>query len=103
MFNPKNMQKMMKQMGMETDEIPAKKVVVDLGDEEMVFENPGLNKISVKGKEMFQLQGDYEKRSKGPSDEDIELVMEKAGVSEKEARNALEEYDDLTEVIMSFE
>jgi len=103
MFNPNNMQKMMKQMGMETEDIPAKRVVVDLGDEEMVFENPDLNKISVKGKEMFQLQGDYEKRSKGPSEDDIELVMEKAGVSEDEARDALEEHDDLTEAIMSFD
>ena len=91
----------MKQMGMKTESINAKKIVVDLGDEEMVFESPELNKISVKGQDMFQLQGKYTKRSKGPSDEDVELVAEKADVSEDEARKALEENDDLTEAIMS--
>lgn len=103
MFNPANMQKMMKQMGMKMDEIPAKRIVVDLGDEEMVFESPELNKISVKGQDMFQLQGEYTTRSKGPSQDDVELVAEKAGVSEDEAREALQEHDDLTEAIMSLQ
>ncbi len=101
MFNPKNMEKMMKQMGMKTEDLGAKKVVVDLGDEEMVFSDPELVKISVKGKDMFQLQGKFTKRGKGPSKEDIELVSEKAGVSEDEARKALESHDDLTDAIMS--
>jgi nascent polypeptide-associated complex subunit alpha len=101
MFNPQNMEKMMKQMGMDMEEVNAKRVVVDLGDREMVFEKPELNQIKVQGKEMFQLQGEYEKRSKGPSDEDVELVAQKAGVSEDEAREALEEHDDMTDAIMS--
>ncbi len=101
MFDPSKMQQMMKQMGVDTEDVQAKRVVVDLGDEEMVFEQPELSKISVKGKDMFQLQGKYTKRSKGPSDDDVELVAEKAGVSEDEARSALEEHDDLTEAIMS--
>ncbi len=103
MFNPNNMEKMMKQMGMKTDDINAKKIVVDLGDEEMVFEQPELTKISVKGKDMFQLQGEFEKRAKGPSEDDIELVAEKADVSKEEAREALKENSDLTEAIMSLE
>ncbi len=101
MFNPKNMEKMMKQMGMKTEDVGAKKVVVDLGDEEMVFNDPELVKISVKGKDMFQLQGKFTKKGKGPSEEDIELVSEKAGVSKEEAKNALEEHEDITDAIMS--
>ncbi|MDY6789177.1 MAG: nascent polypeptide-associated complex protein [Candidatus Nanohaloarchaea archaeon] len=101
MFNPKNMMQAMKKMGMDMEEMGAEKIVVDLGDEEMVFKDPEFSKVSVKGKEMFQLQGDYSRRAKGPSQEDIELVAEKADVSEDEARKALEENSDITDAIMS--
>ena len=96
---------MMKQMGMDMDEIDAKRVVVDLGDEEMVFERPELNKINVKGQEMFQLQGDYSKQEKktGPSDDDVELVAQRADVSEDKAREALEEHDDIADAVMSLQ
>lgn len=103
MFNPGNMQQMMKQMGMDMEELPAKRVTIDLGDEEIVFEDPEISQISVKGQEMFQLQGDHERRDKGPSDDDIELVMEKSGASREDARKALQDSDDLTEAIMSLE
>ncbi|MDY6770725.1 MAG: nascent polypeptide-associated complex protein [Candidatus Nanohaloarchaea archaeon] len=103
MFNPQNMQKMMEQMGMDMEEVGAKRVVVDLGDEEMVFEKPELNKIKVKGKEMFQLQGDYSTQAKGPSQEDVKMVAEKADVSEDEARKALQEHDEPADAIMSLQ
>lgn len=102
MFNPNNMEKMMKQMGMDMDEVPAKRVVVETTDgKELVFESPDLNKIEVQGKEMFQLQGDYTEQDAGPDQEDVELVMEKTGASEDDAVQALEEHDDLTDAIMS--
>jgi len=103
MFNPQNMEKMMKQMGMDMEEIDAKRVVVDLGDEEMVFETPELNKINVKGQEMFQLQGDHSTQAKGPAQEDIDMVAEKAGVSEAEAREALKDHDEPADAIMSLQ
>ena len=56
--------------------------------------------MDVKGQEMFQLQGEYETKE-SMSQEDIDLVAEKAGVSEEEAKKALKENDDMTEAIMS--
>ncbi|MCJ7429112.1 MAG: nascent polypeptide-associated complex protein [Candidatus Nanohaloarchaeota archaeon QJJ-5] len=105
MFNPGNMEKMMKQMGMDMEEIDAKRVVVDLGDEEIVFERPELNKINVKGQEMFQLQGDHTRQTKasGPSDDDVELVAQRAGVSEDKARDALEEHEDIADAVMALQ
>lgn len=105
MFNPGNMEKMMKQMGMDMEELEPRRVVVDLGDEEMVFERPELNKIDVKGQEMFQLQGEYSKQEKatGPSDEDVELVAERAGVSEEKARDALQDHDDIADAVMALQ
>jgi len=103
MFNPGNMQQMMKQMGMDMEEIPATRVTIDLGDEEIVFEDPEISQISVKGQEMFQLQGDHSTQAKGPAQEDIDMVAEKAGVSEAEAREALKDHDEPADAIMSLQ
>lgn len=92
----------MKQMGMDMDEVPAKRVIVETDDgKELVFESPDLNKISVQGQEMFQLQGEYTEQEAGPDQEDVELIMEKTGASEDDAVQALEEHDDLTDAIMN--
>lgn len=103
MFNPQNMEKMMKQLGLEMESVPATRVTVETEDgRELVFESPDLNKMEVQGQTMFQLQGDYSEQDAG-SNEDIELIMEKTGASEEEARQALEEHDDLTAAIMSLQ
>lgn len=92
----------MKQMGMDMEEVPATRVIVETSDgKNLVFESPELNKISVQGKEMFQLQGDYAEEAAGPDQEDVQIVMEKTGASEDEAKAALEEHEDLTDAIMS--
>jgi nascent polypeptide-associated complex subunit alpha len=95
-----NMQQMMKQMGMDMDEIDADKVEIHVGDQKFVFSNPEVNKIDMQGQEMFQLQGDYTKEEQGPSQEDIELVQEKTDCSEQEAREALKNADDVAEAVM---
>jgi nascent polypeptide-associated complex subunit alpha len=97
-----NMQQMMKQMGMDMEEIDADEVVVKVGDQKMVFKNPNLSKIDAQGQEIFNLQGNYteEKIEQGPDPEDIELVTQKTGCSEEEAREALEDAEDVAEAVM---
>lgn len=97
-----NMQQMMKQMGVDMEEIKADKVEVHIGDKKMVFNNPDLSKIDAQGQEMFQLQGNYtqEEKETGPADEDIELVMEKTDCSRKEAEQALKNAEDVAEAVM---
>ncbi|MFQ3274966.1 MAG: nascent polypeptide-associated complex subunit alpha [Candidatus Nanohaloarchaea archaeon] len=102
MFGGKDMTKAMKQMGMDMDEIDADKVEVTVGDKKLVFDNPDLSKIEAKGQEIFQLQGDYSE-VEDISSEDVELVMEKTGCSEEEARNALEDSEDVAEAVMSLQ
>ncbi|MFB6180339.1 MAG: nascent polypeptide-associated complex protein [Candidatus Nanohalobium sp.] len=94
-----NMQQMMKQMGMEMDEIDADKVTVEVGDKKMVFNNPNLSKINAQGNEIFQLQGNYKEETAVP-EEDVELVMEKADASKEEAREALENAEDVADAVM---
>ncbi len=102
MFGGKDMSKMMKQMGVDMEEIDADRVEVKIGDRKMVFSNPQLNKVSGQGIEMFQLQGDYHEETE-ISDEDVELVVEKTGVSDKEAREALKDAEDVAEAVMELQ
>ncbi len=97
------MSKMMKQMGMDLEEIDADKVEVTAGDKKLVFHSPDLSKIEAQGQEIFQLQGDYTEESAGVPDEDVELVMDKTGASEEEAREALEGTDDVAEAVMELQ
>jgi len=99
----KDMAKMMKQLGMDMEEIDAEEVVVKTGGKRLVFSNPSLSKIEAQGQEVFQLQGDYKEETAGPEQQDIDLVVEKAGCSEEEAIEALEENDDVASAIMSLQ
>lgn len=96
------MSKMMKQMGMDMEEIDADRVVVEIGDKKMVFNNPELSKISVQGQDMFQLQGDYSEEE-DVSGEDVQLVMEKTGASEEEAKKVLEDNEDVAGAVMDLQ
>lgn len=100
MFGGKDMSKAMKQMGIDMEELDADRVTVEIGDRKLVFENPSLSKIDAKGQEMFQLQGDYSE-VEDISQEDVELVMEKTDASEEEARDALEDADDVAGAVMN--
>ncbi|MFB6143702.1 MAG: nascent polypeptide-associated complex protein [Candidatus Nanohaloarchaea archaeon] len=102
MFGGKDMSKMMKQMGVDMEDVDADKVEVKVGDRKLVFENPSLSKIEAQGQEIFQLQGDYSEEQE-VSGEDVELVVEKTGASEEEAREALEENGDVASAVMALQ
>jgi len=103
-LNPKKMQAMMKQLGMDQKEIPASRVTIEKADGgKIVIENPSVTKISMQGQESFQISGEEKEESAKPeiTDEDVKTIMEKANVSEEEARKALEESKgDLAEAIL---
>lgn len=102
-MNAKQMKKMMKQMGIEMEEIEAKEVIIKTSTEELIFKNPSVTKISAKGVESFQVVGSYEVLKIAPeiSDEDVKLVMEQAKVDEETARKALIDANgDIAEAIM---
>ena len=102
-LDPKKMQAMMKQLGMNQEEIDAKRVVIEKSDNsKLIIENPSVVKITIKGQESFQISGDVTEKEAGISEADIQTVMEKTGVSMKEAKKALESTNgDLAEAILS--
>lgn len=101
-LNPKKMDAMMKQLGMEQESIDASKVTIDKSDgSKIIINNPGVMKIKIQGQESYQITGEASEEL-GLSEEDIKTVMEKTGKSHEEAKNALENSKgDLAEAILN--
>jgi len=102
------MQQMMKQLGIQQVDIPAKEVIIKMEDKEIVISNPSVAKVNMMGQETFQISGEVEERelSTTPdiSQEDVKTVMEQAHVSEQEARKAIEDANgDLAEAIITLQ
>ncbi len=95
MFDQKKMRKLMKQAGIKMTEIEAEEVIIRTPDEEYVFKNPDVAVISAGGQKTFQLSGHYttRRRQKEVSEEDVSLVMERAGCTKEEAEKALKKFN----------
>lgn len=104
-MNPRNMKKIMKRMGIKSDDIAAEQVIIRCVDREIVIDEPSVVKTTVQGQEMFQIQGKVrENESEAAPDisqEDVELVMAQANVGEEKAIKALEKSKgDIAEAIL---
>lgn len=102
-LNPKKMQAMMKQLGMNQEEISASKVTIEKTDGgKILIENPSVTKINMQGQESFQISGEAKEESESQeiTEEDVKTVVEKTGTTEEKARKALEETGDLAETIL---
>ena len=101
-LDPKKMQAVMKQMGINQEEIPASKVTIEKEDgTKIIITNPSVTKIKMQGQESFQITGDIEEsEAESFSEKDIEVVMQKTNCSRQVAENALEETGDLAEAII---
>jgi nascent polypeptide-associated complex subunit alpha len=93
-MNPKQLEKIARQMGMQMENIDAQRVIIETSDKEIIINNPQVSKIKMQGQETFQIVGKVEEKSK-IKDEDIEIVAQKANVSKEEARKLLEETGDI--------
>lgn len=97
----KNMGKMMKQMGIKTEELDASKVTIELkeGGRLVIFE-PSVVQVEMQGNKSFQISGKVQEENEAGED-DIKMVMEAAGCSREEAMNALRDTEgDIAEAII---
>jgi nascent polypeptide-associated complex subunit alpha len=106
-MNPRQMKKMMRQMGMKMEELDAEGVIIKLMDgREIIIDNPGVSIVTAMGQRTYQIVGEErivesEADALEVSEDDIKLVMEQTGAGEEEARRALEESGgDLAGAIM---
>jgi nascent polypeptide-associated complex subunit alpha len=102
--NPRQMQGMLKKMGISQEEINASRVIIEKTDNSrIIIDNPSVTKIKMQGQETFQIAGDISEESakEETSEEDIKMIIEKTGVSEEIARETLEKNNgDLAETIL---
>jgi len=92
--NPRQMQGMMKKMGITQQEIDAEVVIIKLTDgNEIRIINPSVQKINMMGQKNYQISGDEQiiERDSTPniSEEDVETVAEQADVNKEKARQAI--------------
>jgi nascent polypeptide-associated complex subunit alpha len=105
-INPGQMKSMMKQLGIKSSELNAKKVIIELEGSQLVFENPAVTEVDMKGQKTYTITGNPTEERVAAElkilQEDIEMVKQQARVSEEEARSALEKSEgDLAEAISS--
>ncbi|MFC7020058.1 MULTISPECIES: nascent polypeptide-associated complex protein [Haloarcula] len=122
-MDPRKLQQMMEQMGIDMEDIDAEEVIIRTPEEELVFTDAEVQLMAAQGQKTYQVVGEPESRardgtssvadeteaeadddesdeadteSSGPvtiSEGDIELVAMRAGVDEETARQALEDND----------
>jgi nascent polypeptide-associated complex subunit alpha len=99
-MNPAKMKALMKQMGINQEEIEAKRVIIEKEGGKIVIDEPSVQKLIMQGQESWQIVGKAHEEAEGIKEEDINLVMEKTGKSMAEVKKALEETNDIAEAIL---
>lgn len=99
--DPRKMQQLMRQMGMESRDIPARKVVIETEEGSYVLDDPQVTEIKMQGQASFQIAGEVRFEAHA-SEGDIEMVMSQAGCGREEAEGALRASNgDIAEAIIS--
>jgi nascent polypeptide-associated complex subunit alpha len=108
-MNPKQMQQIMKRMGIRVEEIEAEQVIIKCSDRNIIISEPSVMLTKMPNQEMFQISGEVSEEETGSeeevvseiSEEDVEMVMDQANVGKVQAEEALEETrGDIAEAIM---
>ncbi len=104
-MNPRDMQKAMKRLGIQQQELDAHEVIIKLADKELVIRNPSVAKVNMMGQETFQISGEVEERSTSAepdiSEEDVQTVMAQTGKSHDVVAEVIaKNHGDLAEAIL---
>ncbi|WP_306056467.1 nascent polypeptide-associated complex protein [Natronococcus wangiae] len=119
-LNPRKMEQMMEQMGIDVEDVEAEEVIIRTDEYDLVFNDAEVTKMDARGQETYQIIGSPEQVESGATggaaagadeeggsaipDEDVEIVATRTGVSEDEAREALEANDgDLAAAVEDLE
>jgi len=101
-INPREMQRMMRQMGIQSEEIDAKRVIIETQGKRLIINNPQITKMKMGGQESLQIVGAItEEKQEKFSKDDVSLVMAQTGCGENDAKAALENEGDIAKAIIS--
>jgi nascent polypeptide-associated complex subunit alpha len=91
-MNPRQMNQMMRRLGIQVKEIEnVKKVIIQTDKKEYIFDEADVTMMDAQGQKTYQITGKpriVEKKEEIPK-EDIDLVAEQTGKSTEEAKKAL--------------
>lgn len=100
-MNPAQMQKMMKQMGMQMEDIDAKEVIIKCDDFQLRFKNPQVVLANIMGRAVYQVSGDEIREDIESREDDIKMVMEQTGADKETVEKTLKDLNnDLAKAIM---
>lgn len=105
-IDPRMMKQAMKKMGIEEKEVPdVREVIIRCADKDIVIAPAAVSKVSAMGNVSWQIQGNATERPRDAkpeiSEEDVQTVMQQAGVDEATAKKALEKHEgDLAAAIL---
>jgi nascent polypeptide-associated complex subunit alpha len=108
-MNPKQlkqMQRAMKQMGMDTKDVKGvSEVIIKFKDKELLITNPKVNLMNFMGQQTYQITGKVKENKIEVEleipDDDVELVSAQTGATKEKALETLKETQgDLAEAIM---
>ncbi len=104
-LNPKDIEKAMRRMGIQQQEINALEVVIKTADKIITIKNPHVAKVNAMGQESFQISGIVEEKNVDSAPEitedDIKTVIEQTGCDAKKAKETLEKNKgDLAQTIL---
>ena len=107
-MNPRQMQQMMKRLGINVREIEnVEEIIIKTDTKEYIFDNAEVTVMDAQGQKTYQISGKpriierKEKVEEGIAEEDINLVAEQTGKSKEQAKKALEKTNgDIAEAIL---
>lgn len=104
-INPKQMQGMMKKMGISQKPIKATKAIFETEEGDMVIENPDITKITMQGQETYQVIGEAVlQEGKQYNEEDIKIVIERSGMDREIVIEYLQKNDgDIAATILELQ
>ncbi|VVB68519.1 Nascent polypeptide-associated complex protein [Candidatus Norongarragalina meridionalis] len=104
-MDPRQMAKLMSQMGIRNESVDATRVVIEKADgSKIVVEPASVTAIDMQGQKSFQISGAVREEKAGAEaheETDADLVVRECGCSREEAEKALAETNgDLAEAIL---
>jgi nascent polypeptide-associated complex subunit alpha len=105
-MNSRQMQQMMRQMGVQQVDINATQVIILTENKRIVIDNPQVAKVTMMGQQTWQISGPAREEALDVlpdiTDDDVDAVMAQTGADEVTARKAiLDAEGDLASAIMA--
>lgn len=102
-MDPRQMEKLMKQMGIKSNNIISNRVVIETNEGNIIITSPQVVEVVMQGQKSYQISGNVSVEH-AVSETDIDLIMEKTGCTREKAVEALEKSNnDIAEAIILIE